>query len=114
MEENGKKKRVRKTVTQTELRDSLIEQLERKGANVAVFVDQINSYIFFTVKEREMQKDIQKRGFSYEAISATGKKYMKDNPSVKNALLYNKQRLAILKELGLTITTVESDDEDDY
>lgn len=100
-------------ISQTKLRQSLVDQLERKGANVDCFIDLINSYIFFTKKEREMQKDIEKRGLCYKAVSSTGKTYVKDNPSIKNAVLYSKQRLAILNQLGLTISTVESNDEDE-
>lgn len=95
------------------IKDSLIDQLVKKGADVDCFRDQIDSYIFYTQMERKMQTDIRKNGLSYKAISATGKEYMKDNPSVKNAVMYNKQRLAILAQLGLTIKTVEMDCDDD-
>ena len=95
------------------LREDLIFQLESKGAKIDCFIDQIDSYIFFTKKEREMQKDIREKGLSYEAISATGKEYVKDNPSVKNALLYNKQRLAILSQLGLNTDKCKSACEDE-
>ncbi|CEQ26575.1 Uncharacterised protein [[Clostridium] sordellii] len=46
-------------------------------------------------------------------VSAAGKEYEKDNPSVKNAVLYSKQKLAILKELQLTTDNVIGDDDDD-
>ena len=46
-------------------------------------------------------------------ICATGKEYMKDNPSVKNAVMYNKQRLAILSQMGLSIDKVESESDDE-
>jgi P27 family predicted phage terminase small subunit len=95
------------------VRESLIEQLEKKGANVEVFIDMIDQYIEFTKIERELVKDIKNNGFSYETISATGKEYVKDNPSVKLATQYNKQRLAILAQLGLTVKTVETSGDDD-
>ncbi len=60
-----------------------------------------------------MQKDIKVRGNSYTAVSAAGKEYEKDNPSVKNALMYNKQKLAILKDLCLTTSNVVSEDDDE-
>nr|WP_312288128.1 hypothetical protein [Terrisporobacter sp.] len=60
-----------------------------------------------------MQKDIKQRGRTYMTVSAAGKEYEKDNPSVKNAVLYNKQKLAILKELQLTTNNVIGDDDDD-
>lgn len=96
-----------------DIKNSLIDQLVKKGADVDCFRDQIDSYIFYTEMERKMQTDINKKGLSYKAISATGKEYMKDNPSIKNAVMYNKQRLAILAQLGLTIKTVEMDCDDD-
>lgn len=91
------------------LKENLIEQLRNKGADVDCFLDLIDSYMFYTKKERQMQADINKNGLSYPAKSATGKDYIKDNPSVKNAIIYNKQRLAILNQLGLTTSSVESD-----
>ena len=63
--------------------------------------------------ERKMQADIRQNGLTYKAISATGKEYMKDNPSVKNAVMYNKQRLAILSQMGLSIDKVESESDDE-
>ena len=93
-----------------EIKDSLVEQLTLKGANIEVYRD---SYIFCTKLERKMQTDIRKNGLTYKAISATGKEYIKDNPSVKNAVMYNKQRLAILSQMGLSIDKVESESDDE-
>lgn len=95
------------------IRESLIKQLEDKGANVEHFLSLIDDYCWYWEQEKAMQKDIKKRGHTYKAISAAGKEYEKENPSVKNALLYNKQKLAILKELGLTTDNVISDDDDE-
>lgn len=95
------------------LKKNLVEQLEKKGADVECFLDMIDSYIFYTQQERKMQTDIRKNGLSYKAVSSTGKEYVKDNPSIKNAIMYNKQRLAILEKMGLSITTVETDADDD-
>ena len=60
-----------------------------------------------------MQDDIKKRGLSYKTISSQGKEYLKDNPSIKNAVMYNKQKLAILKEMQLTTANVIKTDGDD-
>ncbi|MBQ7505320.1 MAG: P27 family phage terminase small subunit [Ruminococcus sp.] len=100
-------------VSLKELRESLVEQLEAKDANVDCFLDLIDSYIFYTKKERAMQKDINKRGLFFKATSSAGKEYIKDNPSIKNAVMYNKQRLAILNQLGLTTENVEVDIDDE-
>ena len=95
------------------IRKSLIEQLEAKGANIPLFQDQIETYIFFVEREREMQNDIKERGLSFTATSASGKEYIKENPSVKNAIMYNKQQLDILTKLGLTTASITSDFDDE-
>lgn len=100
-------------VTLSKVRESLIEQLRTKGADVNCFIDLVDSYMFYTKKERKMQADINKRGLHFKAVSSTGKVYEKDNPSIKNSVLYNKQRLAILNQLGLSIKEVESDTDDE-
>lgn len=103
----------RKPISITKLRKSLIAQLEAKDADVDCFIDLVDSYIYYTEKEREMQTDIEERGLYFDAISSTGKEYVKDNPSIKNAVMYNKQRLAILSQLGLTTENVEGDSDDE-
>lgn len=99
--------------TAKKIKESLIKQLQDKGADVEHFKSMVDDYIWCWNQERAMQKDIKKKGRSYTATSAAGNEYEKDNPSVKNAILYNKQMLSILKELGLTTENVISDDEDE-
>lgn len=100
------------------VKNSLIEQLEARGANVSLYRDQIDSYIFFTQQERKMQADVRKRGLTYPSISASGKEYEKDNSAVKDAVLYNKQKLAIISALDLDTKSItggrpSGDDESD-
>jgi hypothetical protein len=87
--------------TQESIKKSLIEQLRAKGANVAHFMSLIDDYIFYYQQEKKMQADIRKNGRTVEAVSAKGVIYDRDNPAIKDAVLYNKQKLAILNELGL-------------
>ena len=94
--------------TAKEIKESLIEQLKVKGADVTLYRALIDDYMWFYKQERQMQTDINKRGRSYKAISSVGKEYEKDNPSVKNALLYNRQMVTILDALGLNTKTVVS------
>lgn len=90
----------------SEIKKSLITELKNHGADVSLYRDQIDDYITITRQERKMQADIKKRGLSYTAISAAGKEYEKDNPSIKAAIMYSKQRLAILACLGLSIEKI--------
>lgn|GEM_PF-237299 len=85
-----------------EIKNSLTKQLAENGANVTHFASLIDDYIFYWLEERKAQNDIIKLGMTYQTVSATGKIYEKENPAIKNAVMYNKQKLSILKELGLS------------
>ena len=96
------------------IKDSLKNQLEKKGANVDHFMALIDDYIWYFNQEKAMQKDIKDRGLTFETTSAAGHPIEKENPSIKNAIAYNKQKLAILKELQLTTQNcILEDDEDE-
>ena len=60
--------------------------------------------------EKKMQAAV-KKGLTVKAKSAAGKEYDKENPAIKAAALYSKQKLSILRELGLTTDTVPPVDE---
>lgn len=93
------------------LRDSLITQLKERGADVEVNLKLIEDYIFYCTEEAKMQKDVAENGLSVPAIAATGKMYFRDNPAVKMAVLYNKQKLAILDQLDISPSTIVSTNE---
>jgi hypothetical protein len=97
------------------IRVSLINQLKNKGADAEHFLGLIDDYIWYFNQEKAAQKDIKIRGRTYMAVSASGNEYEKENPSVKESIMYNKQKLEILKQLGLTTNNVGAgdDDEDD-
>ena len=97
----------------TKIRNSLIQQLKNRGADVEHFLALIDDYIWYYNQEKAMQRDIKTKGMSYKAISASGKEYEKENPSIKNAVMYNKEKLAILKQLELSTTNVGSDEDDE-
>lgn len=90
----------------SEVRKSLQKQLEERGANIELNRALIEDYIFYYQQEKKMQTDLRKKGLFVEAISSTGKKYEKENPAAKLAMLYNRQKLAILKQLEIAPSTV--------
>lgn len=90
-----------------------MQQLKEKNADVEHFISLVDDYVWYYEQEKAMQDDIKKRGLSYKTISSQGKEYLKDNPSIKNAVMYNKQKLAILKEMQLTTANVIKTDGDD-
>ncbi len=95
--ENGDEK-----MTQKQIKDSLIAQLEIKGAKVSHYLSLVDDYIFYWNQERKMQADVKKNGLRYKRKSAQDVEIEVENPSVKAAYLYNKQKLQLLKEMGLT------------
>jgi len=96
----------------TEIKESLIRQLEKKGAKTPHFMSLIDDYMFLYDQVQKMKTSIRKDGVEYEAVSAAGKTYMKENPAIKNIIIYNRQMLAIIKELGLS-TEEAGETEDD-
>lgn len=86
----------------TDIRESLLGQLRAKGADIAHFISLVDDYMFLYDQVQRMKKDIKRLGLVYEATSAAGKSYEKENPAVKNIIIYNRQMLAILKELELS------------
>lgn len=88
--------------SKAKIKDSLIKQLEVKGANVAHFLDLINDYLEFFDIKKQLQEDIKERGVAYETYSASGFPIIKQNQSVKDLVAVEKQMLSILKEMGLT------------
>lgn len=102
----------KRNITLKKIKDSLIEQLEKKGAKTPFFLSLIDDYINFEEQERAFKKDIEERGLVYTAISAQGKKYDKENPSIKAKIQCNKQKLAILNQMGLTVDSILTEEDD--
>lgn len=98
----------------SKIKESLEEQLSMNGENTEYFMDIIHDYMVLYDTKKQLQKDIKTRGVSYEGLSASGYKVVKQNQSVKDLLQVNKQMLMILKELHLTTDVgVGGEGEDD-
>ena len=95
------------------VRKSLIRQLESKGAGLDHFIGLVNDYCFYFETVEKLKKDIVVKGVTYASISASGKEYEKDNPSVKLLPTYTRQMLQILKDLGLTTANIQAEDDDE-
>ncbi len=93
--------------------DSLIEQLELLGAVKEHYADMIKDYMGLWDVKTALIKDIKTRGVTYMDVSSVGVKMQKNNPSVKELVMVNRQMLCILKELGLTTANIVGGDEDE-
>lgn len=54
----------------------------------------------------KLSADIKNRGVTYKDFSSVGIEMQKNNPSVKELVMVNKQMLSLLKELGLSTDKV--------
>lgn len=97
--------------TKNEVYSSLIEQLETMGAAQDHYIDLINDYMDLWNVKTKLFQDIKKRGVTYEDVSSVGVKMQKNNPSVKEVVMVNRQMLSILKELGI-VTSAATDGEE--
>lgn len=84
------------------IKKSLQEQLASKGASLDHYKDLISDYMDFWDTKNMLMVDIKERGIMYQDNSSAGKIMWKNNPSVKEMVMVNKQMLSILKELKLT------------
>jgi hypothetical protein len=91
---------------ENKIKESIIKQLKDQGADAEQYKDLIDEYIFCCNQEKKAQDDVIKRGHTYEAVSSSGIRYERNNPSVRATVRYNNRKLAILKKLGLTTQNV--------
>ena len=87
---------------QTKIENSLLEQLALLGAMKEHYIDLIRDYMGLWETKTKLRKDIEEEGVSYKEYSSTGNLVKKNNPSIKDFVMVNKQMLSLLKELGLS------------
>ena len=92
---------------------SLREQLALKGAALDHYEDLITDYMGFWDTKNALLQDITTRGVVYQDVSAAGNLMWKNNPSVKELVMVNRQMLSILKELKLSTDGAGGGDADE-
>ena len=92
-----------------EVEKSLKEQLSARGADIDLFMDQINDYMTMWDLKEMLKDDIKENGLRLEYSTANGGSAEKDNPSVKQIPLINKQMLMLLKQLDISTDKVVKD-----
>lgn len=58
----------KKTLTQKEIRESLVRQLERRGMNAEFYKDLIDDYVYYWSLKKKLIADIRRKGIRYETI----------------------------------------------
>lgn len=97
----------KKTLTQKEIRESLVRQLERRGMNAEFYKDLIEDYVYYWSLKKKLIADIRRKGIRYETINGNGVSVEKANESVVNLQKTTATMLKILTNLKLKETIPE-------
>lgn len=104
--------KLKRETVRRRVKKSLEEQLSAKGADIELFNDQINDYMaMWDLKER-LKDDIEENGLRLGYKTANGGLAEKDNPSVKQLPMVNKQMLMLLKQMDISTEKVVKDGEE--
>ena len=92
---------------------SLQRQLALKGADVEHYRDLLSDYMDLWDTKNALIANIKTRGIGYLEFTSTGNQVWKNNPSVKELVMVNRQMLTILKDLKLSTDDVGGGEDDD-
>ena len=96
-----------------DVEQSLIDQLRNNGSDIAAFRALIADYMALYRICEALKKDIRQRGAIVERTGSAGQCITAPNTSIKELRDTNKSMLAILRQLNLSIDTVQAADTDD-
>lgn len=91
----------KKTLTQTEIKKSLVKQLKLRGMNAEFYKDLVDDYVYYWSLKKKLIADIRKKGIRYETINGNGVSVEKANESVVNLQKTTATMLKILADLKL-------------
>ena len=97
----------------TQIKQDLIDQLERRGVYGQHYLDLINDYMALWDVNNALIKDIKERGVSVRYQNGKNQWGYKKNDSVSELTRVNAQMLRILQELGLRAIDIDVGDDDD-
>lgn len=101
-------------VTQKQVKDSLLEQLELQNKTSDFYTDLVNDYIYYWNLKKKMQDDIKINGLRVKSTSGNGFEITKPNESVNNLPKITTTMLKILNDLNLREPLFNTTVEDDY
>ena len=91
----------KKTLTQKEIKESLVKQLKLRGMNAEFYKDLVDDYVYYWSLKKKLIADIRKKGIRYETINGNGVSGEKANESVVNLQKTTATMLKILADLKL-------------
>lgn len=96
-----------------EIKNDLLDQLDRNGTTGKYYVDLVCDYMDLWITKCLLVEDIQERGVSVEYDNGGGQKGRKKNDSVEQRIKVNAQMLKLLSELGIKPTQTGGDGDDE-
>ena len=96
------------TKLREQIKQDLLDQLERNGTTGAYYIDLVNDYMKLWDTKNRLIEDIETRGVAVKNVTSAGVN-MKRNDSVGELLKTNKQMLELLKSLGIEPSPAEVD-----
>ncbi len=96
-----------------EIKQDLLDQLDRKGIFGNYYIDLVDDYMNLLKTKNLLQKDINKKGISIKYQNGENQWGYKKNDSVDQLLKVNAQQLKILGYLDIKPTKLQVFDDDD-
>lgn len=98
-----------------QIKQDLLDQLERNGIYGQHYVDLVNDYMALWEVKNKLIKDIKEKGVSIKYQNGENQWGYKKNDSVRELTNVNNQMLRLLDALGLKASQLESEeDEEDW
>ena len=101
------------TKKEKEIKESLIQQLRDKGAEMPLFLELVETYMELYAIEKKLRKDVRTNGIRITKYDKNGNEYEEDNTSVQKAGQLLTRRIALLRQMGLSTNTCASDEDDE-
>lgn len=101
MAANAKTRKYLESELYGEIKQDLLDQLERNGTTGKYYNDLVNDYMDLWVTKCLLVDDIQQRGVTVKYDNGGGQKGKKKNDSVEQRIKVNAQMLKLLSELGI-------------
>ncbi len=105
--------KIKKDELREQIRQDLIDQLERQGIYGRHYLDLVEDYMALWDTKNDLIRDIKERGVMVRYQNGQNQWGHKKNDSVDNLVKVNKQMLILLKELGLRAGNFEASDDDE-
>lgn len=91
----------KKTLKRDEIRQDLLDQLERNGTVGKHYIDMIEDYMTLWDIKNGLEDDIKERGAAVPYVTMNGTVNIKKNESVGELIKVNAQMLKIMDALGV-------------